>query len=75
MKTAKEYFETCLGGNMNIATLKPVVFVEIIEEYGEILLKEVLKRQWNYNIDHIYGSKLKTTDEIIGELIKEIKLP
>ena len=27
---AKKHFETALGGNMNIGTLKPIVFIEIM---------------------------------------------
>ncbi len=36
---AKKHFYAALGGNMNIATLKPKVFIEIMEEYHQAQLK------------------------------------
>lgn len=36
---AKKHFEDALGGNMNIGTLKPIVFIEIMEEYHQSQLK------------------------------------
>ena len=40
---AKDYFNICLGGNMNIGTLKPKVFIEIMVEFYKQQLEKLLE--------------------------------
>ena len=38
---AKQFLEASLGGNMNISTLKPIVFIEIMNDFNEHKKKEL----------------------------------
>ena len=40
MMNAKEYLNVALGGNMNIGTLTPLAFEEIMEDYARYKLLE-----------------------------------
>jgi len=39
MKTAEEYLESWLGGNMNIATLTPFAICEFARDYHNYIIK------------------------------------
>jgi len=45
--TAKEHLEIALGGNMNISTLTPLAWHEIMEDYANRKIKE-LEAQSNW---------------------------
>jgi len=59
MTTPLEHLELALGGNMNIGTLKPKAFAEIMEDYA----KHYYKEQFETN-------KLKPSDK---DLISKVK--
>jgi hypothetical protein len=45
---AKQYLNVALGGNMNISTLKPLAWHEIMESYAQHKLAEALKPSHDY---------------------------
>ena len=44
MKTPLEHLELALGGNMNIGTLRPKAFTEIMQDYAKHYHKEQLEK-------------------------------
>lgn len=49
--TAKEYFNKALGGNLHIATLKVVVFEEIMQDFARFKCKEQREICYDETID------------------------
>lgn len=71
--TAKEYFNIALVGNHNIATLRPIVFIEMLNTFAKLQCEEQAKAiadriRLSYDIEEDFI--LRTANEFI---INEIK--
>lgn len=71
MNTAEEFMQTYLGGNMNIATLKPKAISEMLEDYSNLQLAKEL--QWLRDVNEEAMKQLKERDETIEGLRNEIR--
>jgi len=77
MKTPLEHLELALGENMNIRTLKPIAFAEIMEDYAKYYHKKQLATNENYRqikyFDKLIQSKLRQLPRALkGNAPKEV---
>jgi len=53
IEEAKKHLEIALGGNMNIATLTPLTFAEIMQDFAKSELKKSQEIVENYGQKHL----------------------
>ena len=64
MKTPLEHLELALGGNMNIRTLRPKAFAEIMQDYAKYYHKEQLEKP-KLTLDQVIEKAKLNMDKII----------
>jgi len=71
---AEQYLNEALGGNMNISTLKPLAWHEIMEGYARQKLAEALKPSHNQLQAKIraYYAELSDMTDVDGILISDV---
>lgn len=73
MRTAKQHFYDALGGNMNIATLTPLAFESIMDDYTKYTLNALKKDLSEFKKNALLSSDVKAGIDISIEQVNRIK--